>query len=110
MAPKPEWQDHWAAHSSGRRLKYQRDVAMHAREEVEPYPEVDEPTATTYNQKEHSKQCLARWGQTPGVDLEVPGRTPLQDYHQVHWRYALAPSFVPDRHPMMILGRPLVVP
>ena len=51
MAPKPEWQDHWAAHSSGRRLKYQRDVAMHAREEVEPYPEVDEPTATTYNQK-----------------------------------------------------------
>ena len=110
MAPKPEWQDHWAAHSSGRRLKYQRDVAMHAREEVEPYPEVDEPTATTYNQKEHSKQCLARWGQTPGVALEVPGRTPLQDYHQVHWSYALASSFVPERHQMMILGRPLVVP
>ena len=62
MAPKPEWQEHWAAHSSGRRLNFQRDVAMHANEEVGSYPEVDEPTATTYDQKEHEQRCLARWG------------------------------------------------
>ena len=83
---------------------------MHAKEEVGSYPEVDEPTATTYDQKEHETRCLARWGQSPGVTMEVPARTSLQDYRQVHSGYALASSFVPDRHQMMILGRPLVVP
>jgi hypothetical protein len=109
MAPKPEWSERWSAYAAGRRLRVQRDQALHEGDKW-PWPEDESDSPEEYDKDDHQRKCLAKWGKTKGLSVEIPSRTPAQDYANAHWSYALAASFAPERHAMMLLGRPLVVP